>query len=149
MARQEHSASAREKMKQALKKSDIAWIFKALCAEYGYTQIPPPLKSDIAKAMQIQDALTTDNSQVTIGELMERMIKKWDTLWGKKPLVPTLGHLSMYYKDLWEDEGTVIVKITTKEKVEPISPSKLYIGIREEDEIDNYNDWMIGGESNG
>jgi DNA-binding CsgD family transcriptional regulator len=150
MARQEHSASAREKIKSKLKQSDVAWIFKALCAEYGYTKIPPPLKSDIHRTMAIQQTLEDEHSEVTIGDLMERLIKRWDTLWGKRPPTPTLGHLPMYYKDLWIDEGdTIKVSVTAKEKTEALPPSNIYIGLRksvEEEDIDEYNDRMIGGE---
>lgn len=137
-----HSTEAREKIKSKLKQSDVGWIFKALCAEYGYTKVPPPLKSDIAKVMQIQKALEEDKCEVTVGDLIDRMIKKWNTLWGNKPSIPTLGHLSIYYKDLWDDPQTTTITIVS----EPESVVIAVPATTEEDDIDDYNERMIGGE---
>lgn len=144
--KQNHSDNAREKIRSKLKRTDVVWIFKALCAEYGYTRVPPPLKSDVAKVMQIQDALEADKSDVTVGDLIDRMIRKWPTLWGNKPKVPTLGHLSIYYKDLWDEPQSVTVKIGEKVDIPQGETTITVLPSTEDDDIDDYNSRMIDEE---
>ena len=139
---QKHLDKARDKMKRSLKYGDIAWMFNVLCAEHGYSQVMPPLKSDIAKAMSIQKTLEKAGSPITLGQLMERLIMKWNTLWGNKPPMPTLRSLPVYYPNLFDNDEAVVETVLVRTP-QGVAPKKH----KTEDElIDEYNTRMLGGE---
>lgn len=149
-AQQKNLGKARKKMKADLKYKDIAWIFKVLCAEHGYSKIPPPLKSDIAKAMAIQKTLERAESSVTLGELMERLVMRWMGLWGNRPTMPSLRFLPVYYHDLFDpdDKGATTI-ITTPKQWTPSASDQELRQKTEEEYIDEYNeriadDGMVG-----
>ena len=136
---QRNLEKARNKIKTALKSTDIAWIFHTLCAEHGYSKVPPPLRSDIAKALSIQKTLVKSESSVTLGDLIERLIMKWMGLWGNRPTMPSLRYLPVYYHSLFDpdDVGTTTIVEAPKQWLPSASDQEMVK--TEDDYINEYN----------
>jgi hypothetical protein len=78
-------------------KDKMALLFLALCTSYGYKGVPYPSKADLAKARN-----AIQNSDIPIGEMLERMVSNWSTLVSlkNKPKLPDLGMLPYVLKEL-------------------------------------------------
>lgn len=102
--RKEHREMLAKKDSKTSSRLQISFAFMDACKECGY-DVPPPTVADVAKAYNIQKSFEEHNYDVSVTELIEYLVTKWDTLDTlkgrlRRPEMPVLGLLPVYYKEI-------------------------------------------------